>query len=81
MRAVELDEHDGDRPMMLGWTNLAQGAGACLSPLIATTIVGFSNVTTVLLLAFALRMVGALVISGKLTVIRVSEPIPVATDA
>jgi hypothetical protein len=64
MRAVELVDNDADRPMMLGWTNLAQGAGACLSPLIAAAVVGFLSVPIVLIASFVLRLAASLVMSG-----------------
>lgn len=64
LRGVELAETDADRPMLLGWTNLAQGAGACLSPLIASSIVGFTGVVAVLGLSAVLRLVGTLMIAG-----------------
>ena len=48
LRGVERAESDADRPMLLGWTNLAQGTGACFSPLIASSIVGFTGVVAVL---------------------------------
>ena len=64
LRGVELAETEADRPMLLGWTNLAQGAGACLSPLIASSVVGFTGVAAVLGLSAALRLVGTLMIAG-----------------
>ena len=64
LRGVELAESDADRPMLLGWTNLAQGAGACLSPLIASSIVGITGVAAVLGLSAALRLLGTLMIAG-----------------
>lgn len=64
LRGVELAESDADRPMLLGWTNLAQGAGACLSPLIASSMVGFTGVAVVLGLSAALRLAGTLTIAG-----------------
>jgi hypothetical protein len=64
IRAVELVEDEADRPMMLGWTNLAQGAGACISPLLASILVGQLSVPVILVMAFSLRMFGTLVMSG-----------------
>lgn len=64
IRAVELVDDEADRPMMLGWTNLAQGAGACISPLIASILVTHLTVGTILIMSFLLRMVGTLVMSG-----------------
>jgi Na+/melibiose symporter-like transporter len=66
MRAIELVEDEADRPMMLGWTNLAQGAGACASPLIAASMVGQVSVPVILVTAAALRFAGAGVLSGAL---------------
>ena len=60
LRGVELAETEHDRPTMLGWTNLAQGAGACLSPLIASSVVGVTGVAAVLGLSAALRLAGTL---------------------
>ena len=65
MRAVELVDDDADRPMMLGWTNLAQGAGASISPLIAASVVGTLSVPIVLTLSFVLRLLASMVLSGK----------------
>jgi MFS family permease len=64
IRAVELVDDEADRPMMLGWTNLAQGAGACISPLLASILVGQLSVPVILMMAFGLRMLGTLVMSG-----------------
>ncbi|MDQ2683736.1 MAG: MFS transporter, partial [Chloroflexota bacterium] len=64
MRAVELCEVEADRPMMLGWTNLAQGAGASISPLIASVLVTQIGVGAILAVACLLRLSGALVLSG-----------------
>jgi hypothetical protein len=50
--------------MMLGWTNLAQGIGATISPLIAAVVVGHLSVPIILLVAFVLRGASALVMSG-----------------
>jgi hypothetical protein len=43
LRSSELAEHDADGPNQLAWTNLAQGAGSFLSPLIASVLVGSSG--------------------------------------
>ncbi|HYP59384.1 MAG TPA: MFS transporter [Thermomicrobiales bacterium] len=64
LRAIELVDHEADRPMMLGWTNLAQGIGATISPLIAAVVVGHLSVPIILLVAFVLRGASALVMSG-----------------
>ena len=64
IRAVELVDDEADRPMMLAWTNLAQGAGACISPLIAAILVSHLSVGLILIMSFVLRMAGAGVMSG-----------------
>jgi hypothetical protein len=51
---------------MLGWTNLAQGAGASLSPLLAALVVDQVGVKTVLISAFVLRFFASFVLSGKI---------------
>jgi hypothetical protein len=65
LRAVELVDNDEDRPMMIGWTNLAQGAGACLSPLIASVVLQWTTVAVVLVTAFILRFLSAFVLAGQ----------------
>ena len=74
LRGVELAETEADRPMLLGWTNLAQGAGACLSPLIASSVVGFTGVAVVLGLSAVLRLLGTLMIAGYRLPSRRSRP-------
>ena len=66
LRAIELVDDEADRPMMLGWTNLAQGAGASMSPLLAATIVSYTSVAAILIAAGCLRVFSALVISGTI---------------
>lgn len=63
LRSVELAERDLDRSALLGWTNLAQGAGACLSPLIASWLVIHTGAIPILLMSASLRFVGAMVMS------------------
>jgi MFS family permease len=63
LRSVELAERDSDRSALLGWTNLAQGAGACLSPLIASTLVLHIGVVPILFFSATLRFAATLVIS------------------
>jgi MFS family permease len=65
LRAIELAENEAERPMMLGWTNLAQGIGATISPLIAAAVVGHLSVPVILLVACALRAASATVMSGS----------------
>jgi MFS family permease len=78
MRAIELVDDEADRPMMLGWTSLAQGAGAFVSPLISASLVGGLGVPVILVTAFALRFVSAGVMSGAL---RTQTREPVAASA
>lgn len=64
LRSVELATHENDRSSMLGWTNLAQGAGACVSPLLASWLVLHTGTAPILLLSAALRLLGAVVMSA-----------------
>lgn len=64
LRALELSDTDADRPMMLGWTNLAQGAGASMSPLIASLMVTKFGIVAILLASCALRFGSAVYMSG-----------------
>ncbi|HRA48988.1 MAG TPA: MFS transporter [Thermomicrobiales bacterium] len=66
LRAVELVENDDERPMMLGWTNLAQGAGACISPLLAAVALEVTSIAVVLMASFMLRMLASFILSGKI---------------
>jgi MFS family permease len=63
MRSVELAKDDQDRASLLGWTNLAQGAGACFSPLFSSILVGHTGIAAVLLLSGALRLLGTGIMS------------------
>jgi nitrate/nitrite transporter NarK len=65
LRAIELVDNEAERPMMLGWTNLAQGIGATISPLIAAAVVGHLSVPVILLVACVLRAASAMVMSGS----------------
>lgn len=58
LRSVELAEHDAERPNLLAWTSLGQGAGSFLSPLIASVLVGFVG-TIPLLVASSVIRIGA----------------------
>jgi MFS family permease len=58
MRSVELAKDDQDRASLLGWTNLAQGAGACVSPLLSSILVEHTGIAAVLLLSGVLRLLG-----------------------
>jgi MFS family permease len=80
LRAVELVDNDGDRPMMLGWTNLAQGAGATLSPLIASMTISELSLPVILVMAFALRLVSSWVISGAVPRMA-RQPVPAPSTA
>jgi hypothetical protein len=63
--------------MMLGWTNLAQGAGATISPLIASMTISELSLPVILLLAFALRLASSWIISGAIPrAVRVPVPAP-----
>lgn len=63
MRAVELAESDEDRPSMIAWTSLAQGAGACISPLVASVLVSTTGTVALLIVSTVLRWVGTIIIS------------------
>jgi MFS family permease len=63
MRAVELAESDDDRPSMIAWTSLAQGAGACISPLVASVLVSTTGAVALLIVSAVLRWVGTIIIS------------------
>ena len=63
MRAVELSETEEDRPTMLAWTCLAQGAGACMSPLFASGLVHWTGTIPLLLASGILRVIGSVIIS------------------
>jgi MFS family permease len=63
LRSVELAEHETDRSAMLGWTNLAQGSGACISPLIASWLVSHTGVVALLFVSATLRLSGTVVMT------------------
>ncbi len=63
MRAVELSKTEEDRPTMLAWSALAQGAGACISPLVASVLVHWTGTIPLLLASGVLRIVGSIIIS------------------
>jgi len=58
MRSVELAREEQGRASLLGWTNLAQGAGACISPLLSSLLADRTGIAFVLLLSGALRLAG-----------------------
>jgi MFS family permease len=63
MRSVELAKDEHDRASLLGWTNLAQGAGACISPLLSSILADRTGIAFVLILSGVLRVVGTLIVS------------------
>lgn len=65
LRSVELAEHEADRPNLLAWTSLAQGAGSLFSPLIASIAVGFVGTIPILLVSAGLRLIGTFAIAGQ----------------
>jgi len=62
LRAVELAHDEAERPELLAWTNLAQGAGACVAPLVAAGAVGAVGTIPLLVAAGAIRLAGATII-------------------
>lgn len=64
LRSVELAEREADRSALIGWTNLAQGAGACASPLIASWLVTQTGTIPILFISAALRLIGVVVMSS-----------------
>ncbi len=63
VRAIELAENESDRTSMIAWVNLMQGAGACISPLLSSALVGTTGTFAILLVSAALRFGGSLVMS------------------
>ncbi|MCC6703991.1 MAG: MFS transporter, partial [Thermomicrobiales bacterium] len=63
MRSIELSKAEEDRPANLAWTSLAQGAGACLSPLVAAALVGFTGYIPLFLASAVFRLLGTVVLS------------------
>jgi MFS family permease len=68
LRSVELAKRDSDRSALLGWTNLAQGAGACLSPLLASWLVIQTGTIPILFTSACLRFAGTIVMSRSAAV-------------
>jgi hypothetical protein len=64
LRSVELAKHEQDRSSLLGWTNLAQGGGACISPLIASWLVIQTGAVPILFLSGFLRLCGVMIMSA-----------------
>ena len=64
LRSVELAKHEHDRSSIMGWTNLAQGGGACISPLIAAWLVMQTGAVPILFLSAILRICGVLIMAA-----------------
>ncbi|MGI8475621.1 MAG: MFS transporter [Thermomicrobiales bacterium] len=64
LRSVELAGRESERASLLGWTNLAQGGGACISPLLASIAVSHTGTVPILLLSGGLRFLGIFVLTG-----------------
>ncbi len=64
MKSVELADVEADRPQMLAWTNLAQGAGACVSPIISSILVGYTGTIPILVAAAGCRLVASCLLGG-----------------
>jgi Na+/melibiose symporter-like transporter len=64
MKSVELADIEAERPQMLAWTNLAQGAGACVSPIISSILVGYTGTIPLLLVAACCRLVASCLLGG-----------------
>lgn len=63
LRSIELADSEEARPAMLAWTSMAQGAGACLSPLVAAGLVGFTGYIPLFLASAFFRMLGTIILS------------------
>ncbi len=72
MRSVELAKDEHDRASLLGWTNLAQGAGACISPLLSSILAEKTGIAAVLLLSGVLRLVGTGIMTRPIISQRIS---------
>ncbi|MGH2560928.1 MAG: MFS transporter, partial [Thermomicrobiales bacterium] len=87
LRSCELVEDDAERPTMLAWTNLAQGTGAFVAPLLASGLVGITGPIPLMVAAGVIRLIGTVVIAEPalrwLPMRRTSSdsPIPVAPPA
>ena len=73
LRASELAHGEDDRPSMLAWTNLAQGAGASMSPLVASVLVGEVGTVPILIASAVLRLAGTAAV-GTGVVARAPNP-------
>jgi hypothetical protein len=64
IRSVDLAENEGARPQMLAWTSLAQGAGASVSPLVASVLVGYTVTISILVVAAVFRLGATFLLGG-----------------
>jgi hypothetical protein len=64
IRSVDLAENEAARPQMLAWTNLAQGAGASVSPLVASILVGYTGTIPILIVAALFRLTATCFLGG-----------------
>jgi MFS family permease len=64
MKSVELAESEAERPQMLAWTNLAQGSGACISPIVASILVGYTGTVPLLIAATCFRLAASWLLGG-----------------
>jgi MFS family permease len=64
IRSVDLAETEAARPQMLAWTNLAQGAGASISPLVASVLVAYTGTIPILIVAAIFRLGASLLLGG-----------------
>ncbi len=63
VRSIELSATEDDRPTNLAWTSMAQGAGAFISPLVASALVGFTGYFPLFLASGIIRLIGAVILS------------------
>jgi MFS family permease len=64
IRSVDLAENEASRPQMLAWTSLAQGAGASISPLVASVLVAYTGTIPILIVASIFRLVATCLLGG-----------------
>jgi hypothetical protein len=74
IRSVDLAENEAARPQMLAWTNLAQGAGASVSPLVASVLVAYTGTIPILIVAAVFRL-GASCLLGGVSLRRLRLPL------
>ena len=63
MRSIELSETEDDRPTNLAWTSMVQGAGAFVSPLVASALVGMTGYFPLFIASGVFRLVGTIILS------------------